>query len=97
MVHSSVSHLSFDTFAHECKQMLIISLNPSKLEVIGRCGGDEKTNDHAEPTKVESYFFFIYISLKRFTLNCMGQILHYDQIILDFLTLTLTLGNHYNN
>ena len=27
--------------------------NPSKSEVIGRCGGDEKTNDHAEPTKVE--------------------------------------------
>ena len=27
--------------------------NPSKLEVIGRCGRDEKTNDHAEPTKVE--------------------------------------------
>mgnify|MGYP000237609723 FL=1 len=27
--------------------------NPSKTEVIGRCGGDEKTNDHAEPTKVE--------------------------------------------
>ena len=27
--------------------------NPSKLEVIGPCGGDEKTNDHAEPTKVE--------------------------------------------
>ena len=25
--------------------------NPSKLEVIGRCGGDEKTNDHAETTK----------------------------------------------
>ena len=26
--------------------------NPSKLEVIGRCGGDGKTpNDHAEPTK----------------------------------------------
>jgi len=25
--------------------------NPSKLEVIGRCGGDEKTNDHAEPIK----------------------------------------------
>ena len=24
--------------------------NPSKSEVIGRCGGgDEKTNDHAEP------------------------------------------------
>ena len=30
--------------------------NPSKSEVIGRCGGDEKkTNDHAEPTKVERY------------------------------------------
>jgi len=27
--------------------------NPSKSEVIGRCGEDEKTNDHAEPTKVE--------------------------------------------
>jgi len=26
--------------------------NPSKSEVIGRCGGDEKTNEHAEPTKV---------------------------------------------
>ena len=25
--------------------------NPSKSEVIGRCGGDEETNDHAEPTK----------------------------------------------
>ena len=28
--------------------------NSSKSEVIGRCGEDEKTNDHAEPTKVES-------------------------------------------
>ena len=28
--------------------------NPSKSEVIGRCGADEKkTNDHTEPTKVE--------------------------------------------
>ena len=27
--------------------------NPSKSEVIGRCGGDKKTNDHAEQTKVE--------------------------------------------
>ena len=25
--------------------------NPSKSEVIGRCGGDEKAIDHAEPTK----------------------------------------------
>ena len=29
--------------------------NPSKSEVIGRCGGDEKKNAHAEPTKVERY------------------------------------------
>jgi len=27
--------------------------NPSKSEVIGRCGGDEKTNDDAELTKDE--------------------------------------------
>ena len=28
--------------------------NPSKSEFIGRCGRDEnKTNDHAKPTKVE--------------------------------------------
>jgi len=27
--------------------------NPSKSEVIGSCGGNEKPNDHAEPTKVE--------------------------------------------
>ena len=27
--------------------------NPSKSEVIGRCGGDEKPNDHAETKKVE--------------------------------------------
>ena len=27
--------------------------NPLKPEVIGRCGRDENTNDHAEPTKVE--------------------------------------------
>ena len=25
--------------------------NPSKLEIIGRCGGDEQTNAQAEPTK----------------------------------------------
>ena len=25
----------------------------SKSEVIGHYGGDEKTNDHADPTKVE--------------------------------------------
>ena len=34
--------------------------NPSKSEVIGRCGGDEKTNDHAEATKVERYKNEIY-------------------------------------
>ena len=27
--------------------------NPSKSDVIGHCGGDEKTEWHAEPTKVE--------------------------------------------
>ena len=27
--------------------------NPSKSEVIGRCCGDEKPNEHAEATKVE--------------------------------------------
>ena len=27
--------------------------NPLKSEVIGHCGGGEKTNDHAEPTKVK--------------------------------------------
>ena len=32
--------------------------NPSKSEVIGRCGGDEKTNDHTEPTKVERSICF---------------------------------------
>ena len=35
--------------------------NPSKSEVIGRCGGNEKTtNDHAEPTKVQ-----LQLSLQR--------------------------------
>ena len=28
--------------------------NPSKSEVIGRCGGDKKPNDDAEPTKVST-------------------------------------------
>ena len=27
--------------------------NPLKSEVIGRCGGDKKTNDHAKLTKIE--------------------------------------------
>ena len=27
--------------------------NPSKSEGIGRCDGDEKTDDQAEPTKVK--------------------------------------------
>ena len=26
--------------------------DPSKSQVIGRCGGDEKPNDHAEPTQI---------------------------------------------
>ena len=32
--------------------------NPWKSEVIGRCGVDEKPNDHAEWTKVERLFYF---------------------------------------
>ena len=34
--------------------------NPSKSEVIGRCGGDEKMNDHAEPTERLKYYSFKY-------------------------------------
>ena len=30
--------------------------NPLKPEVIGRCGGDEKTNDHAELTQLNAIF-----------------------------------------
>ena len=40
-------------FSTEHSQSLSAIENPSKSEVIGRCGGDVKTNDHAEPTKVE--------------------------------------------
>jgi len=36
--------------------------NPSKSAVIGRCGGNEKTNDHAERTKVEQKQFFLVIN-----------------------------------
>ena len=33
------------------------------FEVICRRGGDEKPNDHAEPTKVErNFFIFLYLS-----------------------------------
>ena len=28
--------------------------NPAKSGVIDRCGGDEKTNNHVEPIKVET-------------------------------------------
>ena len=31
----------------------ILDKNPSELEVIGRFGGDEKTNDQAKPTNVD--------------------------------------------
>jgi len=30
-----------------------LQIFPSKSDVIGRCGEMKKTNDHAEPTKVE--------------------------------------------
>jgi len=42
---------------HECAQC-DHQLNISKHHhnyVIGRCGGEEKPNDHAEPTIVERY------------------------------------------
>jgi len=29
--------------------------NPLKSEVIGRCGGDEKTNDHAEQSQSNAF------------------------------------------
>ena len=44
--------------------------NSSKLEVIGRCGGDEKPNDHAEPTKVDAKTFFLKID-KIYKKNCI--------------------------
>jgi len=43
--------------------------NPSKSGVIGRCSQDEKTNDHAEPTKVEKRILFsILLELSIFIL-----------------------------
>ena len=44
--------------------------NPSKSEVIGCCGGDEKTNDLAEPTKSRTLknlknFWHLKFALKR--------------------------------
>jgi len=50
--------------------------NPSKSEVIGRCGGDEKTNHHAESTQsniknnnlntffVSNCFNFYFVGIK---------------------------------
>ena len=46
----------------------ICNRNPLKWEVIGRCGGDEKTNDHAEPTKRET--------LKKTTIKMNIYLLH---------------------
>ena len=40
--------------------------NPSKSQVIGRCGGDEKTNDHAEPLKNKVSFIKINTVAKYF-------------------------------
>ena len=42
--------------------------NPSKSEVIGRCDGDEKTNDYAEPTKSQK--------LKKSEIFCFIVLLH---------------------
>ena len=33
-----------------------------------RCGGDEKTNDHAEMTKLERYFFLVSLTSKKTTI-----------------------------
>jgi len=33
----------------------ILDANPSKSEVIGRCGGDGKTNDHARPIQSNTH------------------------------------------
>ena len=41
--------------------------NPSKLEVIGRCDGDEKNNDHTEVTKVKVIYV---ITLIKFSNLC---------------------------
>ena len=32
--------------------------NPSKSEVIGGCGGDEKPNDHADKSRILKKCFF---------------------------------------
>ena len=57
--------------------------NPSKSEVIGRCDGDEKLNDHAEPTKVER----IKKNIKKTQpLSC---VLILFAIVHSYLTLTL--------
>ena len=47
--------------------------NTSKSKVNGRCGGDEKTNDHAEMSNAK--FFFIKIQL--FIYKCSIKILQY--------------------
>ena len=46
--------------------------NPSKSEVIGRCAGMKKTNDHVEPTKVERL-------QKESTKNQQSNLNHYKQ------------------
>ena len=58
--HSTLKKGNTDSFSRIKMLMLIKNVmdkisdrNPSRSEVIGRCGGDEKTNDHAEPTNVE--------------------------------------------
>ena len=35
--------------------------NPSKSEVIDWCGGDEKPNNHAEPTNVKRFVHVTWV------------------------------------
>jgi len=39
------------------------------VEVIGRCGGDEKTNDHAELTKSRTLIIILKICVYNLLLN----------------------------
>ena len=47
--------------------------NPSKLEVIGRCDGDEKNNDHTEVTKVKVSYVITLIKFSNLYSCITGQ------------------------
>ena len=62
--------------------------NPSQSEVIGRCGGDEKTNDHAEPKKGEreKNNVILTLSLKK---TCSRDIQKLKKVNLEYHFLNL--------